>query len=282
MSRIVAVHGIGQQFKGPHSLSDRWLPAIADGMALAGAAVPAAEDLAFAFYGDLFRRGGKGIGEPLYAARDVEEGFERELLEAWWQSAAALESAVPGPDDKTKVRTPDSVQRALNALSRSAFFVGLAERALIGSVKQVHRYFSEPELRALVVERVTDAIGPDTRVLVGHSLGSVVAYEAMCAHPDWPVRTLVTLGSPLGIRNLIFDRLVPAPRDGTGAWPGAAVRWTNIADTGDVVALVKELRPTFGERVVDLRVHNGAKAHDIRPYLTAKETGRALAAGLTD
>ena len=50
--------------------------------------------------------------------------------------------------------------------------------------------------------------------MVGHSLGSVVAYEALCAHPEWPVRALVTLGSPLGIRNLIFDRLVPAPAAG--------------------------------------------------------------------
>jgi hypothetical protein len=32
--------------------------------------------------------------------------------------------------------------------------------------------------------------------------------------------------------------------------------------------------------VEDLRVHNGAKAHDIVPYLTAKETGRAIAAAL--
>ena len=48
-----------------------------------------------------------------------------------------------------------------------------------------------------------------TEVIVAHSLGSVVAYEALCAHPEWPVRNLVTLGSPLGIRNLIFDQLVP-------------------------------------------------------------------------
>jgi pimeloyl-ACP methyl ester carboxylesterase len=28
----------------------------------------------------------------------------------------------------------------------------------------------------------------DTAVLIGHSLGSVVAYEALCAHPEWSVR----------------------------------------------------------------------------------------------
>lgn len=52
-------------------------------------------------------------------------------------------------------------------------------------------------------------VDADTRVVVGHSLGLVVAYEALCAHPQWPVQALVTLGSPLGRRNLIFDKLVP-------------------------------------------------------------------------
>jgi hypothetical protein len=113
----------------------------------------------------------------------------------------------------------------------------------------------------------------------------VVAYEALCAHPEWPVRALVTLGSPLGIRNLIFDRLVPAPAarapDGVeGMWPGGARSWVNVADAGDVVALVKDLRPLFGHGVACYLVHNGSRAHDVRPYLTAAETGAAIAAGL--
>jgi hypothetical protein len=57
-------------------------------------------------------------------------------------------------------------------------------------------------------------------------------------------------------------------------------RWTNIADRGDAVALVKELAPFFGSRVTDVLVHNGAKAHDVRPYLTAAATGAAIADGL--
>jgi hypothetical protein len=68
---------------------------------------------------------------------------------------------------------------------------------------------------------VAREIGPDTRVVAGQSLGSVVAYEALCAHAaDRPVRTLVTLGSPLGIRHLVIDRRQPAPAGGVGAWPG--------------------------------------------------------------
>lgn len=105
----------------------------------------------------------------------------------------------------------------------------------------------------------------------------MVAYEALCAWPDSPVRALVTLGSPLGIRNLVFDRLEPPPRAGLGAWPGAVSRWTNVVDAGDVVALVKNLRPAFGPDVAGFEVDNGAHAHDCTSYLTAEQTGRAIA-----
>jgi len=95
-----------------------------------------------------------------------------------------------------------------------------------------------------------------------------------------PVATsLITLGSPLGIRNLIFDRLEPIPADGMGRWPGSVTSWTNVADSGDAVALVKQLATRFGG-VDDVLVHDGAKAHDCRPYLTAEETGRAVGLGL--
>jgi pimeloyl-ACP methyl ester carboxylesterase len=212
--------------------------------------------------------------------------MERDLLEQWWRQAAQVDERVPGPEVRGQFgRTPVFVQRALDALSYSRFFVGLTERFLIGDVKQVRAYLTDDDLRAQIQARVTAAVtsrvGAETRVLVGHSLGSVVAYEAVCAHPEWPVTTLVTLGSPLGIRNLIFDKLRPAPGE-RGAWPAGVRHWINIADKHDLVALVKQLRPLFGDgnQVADFSIDNGATAHDARPYLTAKETGRAIAAGL--
>jgi hypothetical protein len=235
-----------------------------------------------AFYGDLFRPPGtKAVGIPPYDANDVTDDWEKELLEAWWREAAAVEEEVPGPEARTKVvRTPHFVQRALNALSQSRFFAGIAERAFIFDLKQVRSYLHDQATRQAVRERVEQVVDPETRVIVGHSLGSVVAYEVLCAHPEWPVRTLVTLGSPLGIRNLIFDLLEPKPQNEVGTWPGSVQSWINIADGGDIVALVKDLRPRFGEKVESHLIYNGATAHDIKAYLTAKETGNAIATGL--
>ena len=283
MSLIVSVHGIGQQFKGAHTLQEVWLPALRDGLEHAGAELSSSNALTCAFYGDLFRRKGtKSLTDAPYEATDVEAGFEQELLEMWWCEAAQIEPQVPGPTFEGKARTPDIIQRALNALSNSTFFSGLAQRSMIGDLNQVRSYLEDENIRAQVQRRVAEVVQPDTRVIIGHSLGSVVAYEALCAHPDWPVRTLVTLGAPLGIRNLIFDRLRPAPMADVGVWPEGIKEWFNIADGGDVVALVKELKSRFGPRVQDALIYNGATAHNIVPYLTAKETGHAIATGLKE
>jgi hypothetical protein len=293
MARIVAVHGVGKQLLGERPLLKEWLPALQDGLSRAGGRMVANGEVAIAFYGDLFRPPGEtlAVGDPLYPAADVDEGLEADLLVAWWQAAATVDPQVVPPDEETLARTPRSVQAALRALQTPRFFADLALRALVFDLKQVRRYLTDSQLRHAARDRVAALIGPDTRAVVAHSLGSVVAYEALCAlaaHEDdqegghesgHGVRALVTLGSPLGMR-MIFDRLQPSP-DPLGRWPGGdGLVWTNVVDHGDVVALVKDLRPHFGERVIGQVVHNGSHAHDATSYLTDQRTGTAIREGL--
>ncbi|MFB7126490.1 hypothetical protein [Kitasatospora sp. NPDC056273] len=284
------MHGIGQQVQGEDRLRAVWWPALRDGLRRAGAVadVLGEEDVAVGFYGDVFRPVGRMLsaGIPPYTARDVEDGFERELLAAWWSAASEVDAGVvpPGAAD-TLVATPRSVQAALRALSGSRFFSDVALRMVVSDLKQVRAYLTDQQVRERVRGRVMARIGPDTRVVVAHSLGSVVAYEALCALPGHGVRALVTIGSPLGIRNLVFDRLQPVPeRAGTGVrgvWPGGdGMAWTNLAGTGDVVALVKDLRPVFGERLRSGLLSNGTHAHDATAYLTDALCGKAIAEGL--
>ncbi|MFE5851791.1 alpha/beta fold hydrolase [Streptomyces sp. NPDC056500] len=277
MSLVVCVHGIGQQFSGEDEQHKRWLPAMNDGLRRAGHPVLDPEDVACAFYGDLFRPPGRRLSGtlPPYDASDVAEGLESELLLSWWEEAARVDEAVVSPGERTLVRTPHAVQRALDALSGSSFFADIALRALIADTKQVRAYLTDPSVRAAAQERVAASITPRTRVVVAHSLGSVVAYETLAAHPEWAVDTLVTLGSPLGIRHLVYHRLLPAG----GGWPGPVRHWTNIADAGDVVALVKDLAGPFGPRVENHIVHNGSRAHDVDRYLNTVEAGRAVGRG---
>jgi len=285
MATIVGVHGINQQLKGSAVLQSEWWPSLQSGIAAARREVGNAS-LTCAFYGGLFRAAGSqrsGGAEPAYRPADVEDDFEKELLDVWWQEAAAAEpQRVVNPQAAVR-GTPGLVQAGLRALSHSRFFAGMAERAMIGSLKQVRYYMRDPDIRTAAQEAVDAVVTAETRVLVAHSLGTVVAYEALhryAAAEKWAnVRTLVTMGSPLGIRNLIFDRLSPAPVNGQGQWPALLKRWVNISDDGDVVALLKRLGDVF-RGVVDFRIDNEALAHDASPYLTADATGAAIADGL--
>ena len=286
MATIVGVHGVNQQLKGGAVLHSEWWPSLQDGVAAAKRSLGNAT-LTCAFYGGLFRAPGteRGVGaEPAYRPSDVDDGFEKELLELWWNEAAVAEpERVFSPDAAVRGGTPQIVQSALRALSRSKFFASMSERALIGSLKQVRRYIGEEAIRKAAQEAVNDVVTTDTKVIVAHSLGTVVAYEALHRYagaPNWAnVRTFVTLGSPLGISNLIFHRLLPAPENGKGRWPALLKKWTNVSDDGDIVALQKRLGDLFDD-VVDIRISNEAKAHDASPYLTADKTGEAIADGL--
>ncbi len=287
MGRVVAVHGIGNTYSGPRRMADDWVAALLDGVEFAGGAgLLGPEDVGCVFYGDVFRRPGRALGDDDIATlgpEDVSDGAEADLLEAWWRAAAESDPRVVPPGART-LGPVTGVQAALAALAGSRFLAGTTERFLIFWLRQVRAYFTRPELRAEIQERFGEAIGPDTQVVVAHSLGSVVAYEALCAHPGWNVRGLVTLGSPLGIRNIIFDRLQPAPQRLAGSWravwPSPLTSWTNIADQADFVALVKRLGPVFGEAVADVEIDNGARMHEVARYLTAAETGSAIVRAL--
>jgi hypothetical protein len=283
MALIVGVHGIAQELKGQAILRNEWLPPLRDGVAAVRLPTPELS-LECAFYGGLFRPAGevRGAGEIHYGKSDITAD-EAALVTLLWKEAARVDDTVPAPEAELR-STPNAVQTALRVLARSRFFAGMAENAFLGALKQVTRYLRELEIREGAQNSVHSIVTEETRVIIGHSLGSVVVYEALGRFADDPrwrnVRTLVTLGSPLGIPNLIFDRLQPSPVNGIGQWPGRIQHWTNISDDGDVVALQKSLGPLFPGAVTDIRIHNGATAHNISPYLSAAETGLAIAYGL--
>jgi hypothetical protein len=152
------------------------------------------------------------------------------------------------------------------------------------TLAQVTRYLDDPAIHDYAIEQVNKHLTPETQVVIGHSLGSVVAYDTLRTRPsDQPVPLLVTLGSPLGL-SAISQRLQPQPP----AFPAAVRRWVNIAAPDDVVAARRELHAVFdrdrphgavfeGTWIVD----NGSKPHQVNFYLTKKSCGAAVADALT-
>jgi hypothetical protein len=120
-------------------------------------------------------------------------------------------------------------------------------------------------------------MGPETKVLIGHSLGSVVAYEAANLI-NQPLPLLLTLGSPRGLATIIYQRLRPQPP----GFPPAVRRWVNVADRDDFIATEPDLRDLFGASVPagavfeSVAVDNGAEPHNCDFYLGKAQVGRPV------
>jgi hypothetical protein len=106
------------------------------------------------------------------------------------------------------------------------------------------------------------------KVVIAHSLGSVVAYETLWSFPDLRIDLLITLGSPLGMRNVVFEHLLPAPVNGRGERPPGVRRWVNIADKDDIAAIPPDLGGCFaGVDVEELVNLDWIDFHTAEKYL---------------
>ncbi|KFU80116.1 hypothetical protein SAMN04489729_2015 [Amycolatopsis lurida] len=302
MARIVLVHGIAQEQKSADTLEAEWLPSLAGGVRLAGDAALADAvwrdarpgDARMAFYGDLFRKDGQQGGADELTA---DEWALAETLAAEWLRNAAESASRETDRERAKAELAQLVGPAgetqgvraaarpvLNALVRLKPFarlgVAFAERVVVKALKQVTLYLTDETIRERVQERVAEHIGPETEVIVGHSLGSVVAYEAAHLHGR-PLPLLLTLGSPLGLRTVVYERTRPQP---PSVPPGVA-RWVNLADRDDLVAARPDLSGLFpgADGVLDsgYTVDNGAKPHEAAFYLAKRRTGEVLSQALT-
>jgi hypothetical protein len=289
MPKIVGIHGIGQQYGGGYELRAQWLPSLKDGLKSAGhkdlAAAVGEGDLTVSYFGDLFRKPG-ALGEdyPEYTWEDLTSDDEIELVTQLYEQAVEEQPELVQQEGALGAGLV-TVEVMVERLLRSRIFAGLAQRFLVGNFKQVTTFLRKKETKDKVLSRVNEEVDSDTRILIGHSLGSVVAYEYLCHFRPPGITLFITLGSPLGIRNVIFDKLTPRPQAKRGAWPEAVTSWVNVADKDDVVALRKKLAPLFPpptgvKPIVDADIDNGDEPHAVTRYLNAKPTGAALATAL--
>jgi len=268
VSPWIGVHGIGQQYLSRREILDLWIPALSGGVEWAtGRRIQ--PDLDLAFYGRLFRtaepeRTTKGAVSSDDAA-DYADLDEAELADL----TMAVEDIVR-PDDLAAVAAspekawvPARVAILIGALERR--FPHLSGRLVMRTLRQVGSYLRDPRLKS-EVDQITAEAAAGATVLIGHSLGSVVAHEFLRRNPGHSVKLLLTLGSPLGLR-MVRNRL-PA---------GQLVveRWVNILDRNDPVTAAGVLS-TWYPGVDDRQADNGRDAHLAQHYLNCKVTGEAL------
>ncbi|GAA4320076.1 hypothetical protein GCM10023086_44260 [Streptomyces venetus] len=235
-----------------------WSSWIGQGLRKAGG-VFVQEPCPVAYYADCVFRGDRmGAQGP---ARLTP--FAEQLLAQWIEEVRTGE---PG-----SASAPLASQGRLTSGVRSMtewFTERYGQRALsvvTATVSELAAYFDPafPERREQAQGRVAAVLRERRpRVLLAHSLGSVVAYEALSRDSGLRVELLVTLGSPLAMRTVVFDRLIPPVR-GRGARPPGVVEWVNIADLGDPVAVP---RGGVAQRFSGVARDHVASIHRVDPH----------------
>jgi hypothetical protein len=150
------------------------------------------------------------------------------------------------------------------ALRRAGHLIGdsmpllsalLAPAALKLTLADVQRYLGNVDgvaerIRAELRRTLLAAWAAGDRVLlIGHSLGSVIAYDSLWQlarerDEGGRVELLLTLGSPLATR-FIRKQLQGTNRSGAERYPDNIDRWVNVAARGEMVALHRRVRPFF-------------------------------------
>ena len=146
-----------------------------------------------AFYGNLFLvTGAQGFapGELTadqtvlldQIALELLQSADREGRSAADRRRAKIELANLNPDELQSARCGSGRQKPRRAVG--AFLLVRSSRQWVRRefclvrVESSHaRDFTEPKLRCEIRTRVLNLVGPETKVIIGHSMGSVVAYE---------------------------------------------------------------------------------------------------------
>lgn len=311
MAEVVLIHGIAQEQMGKASLEKDWIPALADGVRAAGrpeladriwpTGRPNSVDVQMVFYGDLFLKpGSMGEEANLDELNAEQQALAVDLAIEWLTRAAERDDH---PDHRKAKRQlaqlnttrtaqglPQEAGRVLmKAMTRFDWFaypgMAFAERFINRSLRQVTKYLTDAELRTRIQELVAHHVKDETKVIVGHSLGSVVAYEVATQRLVNRLPLLLTIGSPLGLRSIIYDRIEPQPP----AFPTLVERWVNISDRNDLVAAEPDLAPLFENKngagsVLEScwSVLNGKDPHKGESYLGKKEVGEPIAWALQE
>jgi hypothetical protein len=240
--RLVLVHGRSQQGLDPVELQSIWMETLRRGAAKINRTLPERLDVAFPYYGDKLDELARQLDIPLTndiqaKGSPVDEDFlkfQAAVAEAMRNGAGITNAQVQQEfGTNTTERGPQNwawVQAIIRAIDRNAG--GVSQSTIESLMRDVYLYTTRAGVRDEIDRIVGPALNEMPCVVIGHSLGSVVAYNVLRTdRRALKVQAYITVGSPLAIR-AIRDQLRPI------GYPAPAVKaWYNAFDPKDVVAL---------------------------------------------
>lgn len=290
--QLVLVHGRSQQGKNAKALKRQWLDALEVGLRKSGKTLPIPEsDVRFPFYGDTLVDLIAGVPAAdaaeivvMGAGLDAEERvFMLQVMEEVRREARVTEVELRAAAGDEVVEMGPQNWGWVGAVARALDDKGLSGTAVALATHDVYCYLVDGSIKDDIDEGVANALKPGVEtVVVGHSLGSVVAHALLRERGEdegWAVPQFVTVGSPLAVSR-IKQSIIP-PR-----WPTCVKRWYNARDKDDIVALYPLTPERFnvGEEnhVTDaLVVNRTSNQHGISGYLSDEKVAGVIYEALT-
>lgn len=282
---VVGVHGIWQGAATGKQLSEWWKRALADGLAAADAPDLRVPSFSVPSYTRALRCSSRRLGAELVPVEttglgeldEAEDDFAVESFEGLAAMGGGPFAGGAPEESGPSLGVRDVSVRLARAMAAfDTRFGRNASSVALRALREVYAYLEHEDRAERVRGIVSEAIGRETRVLVAHSLGSVVAYdilrrgEAMSAWGG--IDLLITCGSPLrwpSVRRRIGEEygLLRIPR---------RTDWVNVFDPADMVTGGAGLADVAA-RVRDEPVENGASnPHAVVRYLDKRQTAEAL------
>lgn len=142
--------------------------------------------------------------------------------------------------------------------------------------KQARNYLQNPQIRAQVLNRILATLPTTGRlVIVGHSLGSVIAADLVARLPvGVEIVGLVTIGSPLANRNFTVEKLRETLKDP----PTNLAWWVNFWNAPDLVSAHRGVSSVF-PWMIDFRIdtkHVFPQSHAAAIYLSNDAVAAAI------
>jgi hypothetical protein len=284
--RLLLVHGRDQQGQDPEKLKADWLAALDKGLQKSGLKLPADIAVDFPFYGDKLDAFARQLdlppdpaaiakGSPVF---DEYHEFRRQVADEMRLHTGITDDQIRAEMDPVAAKEKGLenwgwVQAIVRLLDRN--FTSVSAATIEVFLRDVYLYVKRTAVRNVIDKMVADMLKPDTTVVVGHSLGTVVAYNALGAAAR-KVPLYVTVGSPLGIR-AIRNTLLPISN------PVGAKGWYNAYDAHDIVSLYPLDKDNFD--VAPAIANNGMvqnwtdNKHSIAGYLDDANVAKTVRAG---